>query len=76
VARVELVAVEQSHRRVEPSTTTMSRRHRRVPAVLLVIVGALASRREELLTPKIGTREGLTCGPSLVKKRHSAGKSP
>jgi hypothetical protein len=29
-----------------------------------------------MLTPKIGTEKGLTCGPSLVKKRHSAGKSP
>jgi hypothetical protein len=27
-----------------------------------------------LLTPKIGTGEGLTCGPSLVTKYHSAGK--
>jgi hypothetical protein len=47
---MELVAVEQSHRRVEPGTTTMSRRRRQVPAVLLVVVvvvGALASRREE-----------------------------
>jgi hypothetical protein len=29
-----------------------------------------------VLTPKIGTGKGLACGPSLVKKRHSAGKSP
>jgi hypothetical protein len=29
-----------------------------------------------VLTPKIGTGKGLTCGPSLVKKCHSAGKSP
>jgi hypothetical protein len=29
-----------------------------------------------VLTPKIGIGKGLTCGPSLVKKRHSAGKSP
>jgi hypothetical protein len=27
-----------------------------------------------MLTPKIGTRKGLTCGPSLVTKNHSAGK--
>jgi hypothetical protein len=27
-----------------------------------------------LLTPKIGTRKELTCGPSLVTKYHSAGK--
>jgi hypothetical protein len=33
-------------------------------------------RRRQLLTPNIGTRKGLTCGPSLVKKCHSAGKSP
>jgi hypothetical protein len=29
-----------------------------------------------LLTPKIGTGKGLTCGPSLVKKHHSAGNFP
>jgi hypothetical protein len=29
----------------------------------------------EVLTPKIGTRKGLTCGSSLIKKRHSAGNS-
>jgi hypothetical protein len=27
-----------------------------------------------LLTPKIGTGKGLTCGPSLVMKYHSVGK--
>jgi hypothetical protein len=27
-----------------------------------------------VLTPKIGTGKGLTCGPSLVTKCHSAGK--
>jgi hypothetical protein len=27
-----------------------------------------------MLTPKIGTGKGLTCGPSLVTKCHSAGK--
>jgi hypothetical protein len=27
-----------------------------------------------VLTPKIGTGKGLTCGPSLVTKYHSAGK--
>jgi hypothetical protein len=27
-----------------------------------------------LFTPKIGTGKGLTCGPSLVTKYHSAGK--
>jgi hypothetical protein len=27
-----------------------------------------------LLTPKIGTGKGLTCGPSLVTKNHSTGK--
>jgi hypothetical protein len=27
-----------------------------------------------VLTQKIGTGEGLTCGPSLVTKCHSAGK--
>jgi hypothetical protein len=26
-----------------------------------------------MLTPKIGTGKGLTCGPSLVTKYHSAG---
>jgi hypothetical protein len=29
-----------------------------------------------MLTPKIGTGKGLTCGPSLVKKHHSTGNSP
>jgi hypothetical protein len=29
---------------------------------------------EGLLTPKNGTGEGLTCGPRLVTKYHSAGK--
>jgi hypothetical protein len=29
-----------------------------------------------MLTPKIGTRKGLTCGLSLVTKYHSAGKFP
>jgi hypothetical protein len=28
-----------------------------------------------VLTPKIGTGKGLTCGPSLVTKYHSAGKN-
>jgi hypothetical protein len=28
---------------------------------------------EEVLTPKIGIGERLTCGPSLVKKHHSVG---
>jgi hypothetical protein len=27
-----------------------------------------------MLAPKIGTGKGLTCGPSLVTKCHSAGK--
>jgi hypothetical protein len=27
-----------------------------------------------VLTPKIGTGKGLTCGPSLVTKYHSAAK--
>jgi hypothetical protein len=27
-----------------------------------------------MLTPKIGTGKGLTCGPSLVTKYHSTGK--
>jgi hypothetical protein len=30
----------------------------------------------QLLTPKIGTGKGLTCGPSLLKKYHSAENSP
>jgi hypothetical protein len=29
-----------------------------------------------MLTPKIGTRKGLTCGLSLVEKHHLAGNSP
>jgi hypothetical protein len=29
-----------------------------------------------LLTPKIGTRKRLICGPSLVRKHHSAGNFP
>jgi hypothetical protein len=33
-----------------------------------------AGVNRELLTPKIGTGKGLTCGPSLVTKCHSAGK--
>jgi hypothetical protein len=28
-----------------------------------------------VLTPKIGTGKGLTCGPSLVTKNHSAAKN-
>jgi hypothetical protein len=28
-----------------------------------------------MLTPKIGTRKGLTCGPSLVTKYRSTGKN-
>jgi hypothetical protein len=28
-----------------------------------------------MLTPKIGTGKGLTCGPSLVTKYHLAGKN-
>jgi hypothetical protein len=31
---------------------------------------------KKVLTPKIGTRKGLTCGPSLVTKSHSVGNSP
>jgi hypothetical protein len=27
-----------------------------------------------MLTPKIGTEKGLTCGPSLIVKYHSVGK--
>jgi hypothetical protein len=27
-----------------------------------------------MLTPKIGTGKGLTCGPSLITKCHSVGK--
>jgi hypothetical protein len=30
----------------------------------------------DLLTLKIGTGKGLTCGPSFVKKCHSVGNSP
>jgi hypothetical protein len=29
---------------------------------------------KQLLTPKIGTRKELTCGPNFVTKCHSAGK--
>jgi hypothetical protein len=29
-----------------------------------------------VLTPKIGTEKRLTCGPSLVRKHHSAGNFP
>jgi hypothetical protein len=36
----------------------------------MIVLGIL------LLTPKNGTGKGLTCGPSLVKKHHSAGNSP
>jgi hypothetical protein len=32
--------------------------------------------RPSLLTPKIGTRKRLTCGPSLVREHHSAGNFP
>jgi hypothetical protein len=37
---------------------------------------AQGMRTGEVLTPKIGTGKELTCGPSLVKKCHSSGKSP
>jgi hypothetical protein len=30
----------------------------------------------DVLTPKIGTGKRLTCGPSLVRKHHSAGNFP
>jgi hypothetical protein len=45
-----------------------------------VLVGDKLNRRGTtfgvLLTPKIDIGKGLTCAPSLVKKRHSAGNSP
>jgi hypothetical protein len=35
---------------------------------------SVTTRPWRLLTPKIGTGKGLTCGPSLVTKCYSAGK--
>jgi hypothetical protein len=36
----------------------------------------MTTNETPVLTPTIGTRKGLTCGPSLVKTRHSAGNFP
>jgi hypothetical protein len=38
--------------------------------------GASNMNGKKLLTPKIGTIKRLICGPSLVKKCHSAGSFP
>jgi hypothetical protein len=37
-------------------------------------LGPSSIQMKNILTQKIGTRKGLTCGPSLVTKYHSAGK--
>jgi hypothetical protein len=52
-----------------------------VVAVIMTVVAAVITSipivvARIVLTPKICTGKGLTSGPSLVKKCHSAGKSP